>query len=201
MKDMARLENGKITFGSIEQALDAWWELFSVGLAKIEEACRIYAAALDAFPEARKAFMARFPRISPDMLANFELVGRGQWDARVIDGIYAPVHHILRRLPISQQRELLDHGVDVLTVDSGMLRVQITDLSPDQIHQVFRGRIVRTEAQQRAWIEDQRSKALRKTPKNAETSIGFCGETLIVRQPGKYNMRDLIAQWSATAAR
>jgi hypothetical protein len=183
----------------LEQGLQLFRDLFLKGMGDVVESFRVYARMLDAYPDtARDMFAEAFPGNSPEQWSIFEAIGRDNMDVRLLDGAYAPYRHHLRRLPIATQRLALDGGVEVLTVDKGMLRVKVAHLTPDQAKQVFHGRTIRDEAAQRAWIEAQRSRAYVRTPRDSDPpAIEFKRDTIIIRQPGRFEMPDLIAQWTA----
>lgn len=151
-----------------KSAVDRFGELFATGMAKLVEACRVYAEAVKADPSQREAFARKYPQFNSYAWANFERVGNNELDARLLTASFSASGY-LRALPVNRQKDALDNGVDVLTENGESLRVSVENLQPLQARQVFNGRAIRTLAEQRAWIEEQRqNEALRKAkPVNA----------------------------------
>ena len=130
--------------------------------AGLEAAGKMLVEMLALDPQAKKKIRDRFPEISNSMLNQLEAVGRGQMHPRL--ALTAnPGFQRLRGLPYSDQERLLSEPVELLVEHEGeidVLLVQVADLTPDQARQVFAQDCVRSQGAQRAWLEDQREKAL-----------------------------------------
>lgn len=167
---------------------------FSAALASVAEAgleaARIYVEAIDSGVVTRKDFRELSPNIANAFLNDVESLGRGLMDPRLLTASGGAANRV-RRLPTkSQQTEVLDKGVEVLTKDGSMLTVKCENLTTDQVRQVFAGDHVRDAAGQKAYIESQAvySRELKTVQSSAfETR----GATLIVHEPMRFSRQDL----------
>ena len=118
-----------------------------------EEASKIWVEYLDAGGDAVEC--AKELPLDAPALAVLEEVGRGEVDL----GVYLlPIHtqRHLRRLPASEQRQILKDGVEVLASDGSSLRVSVGDLTREQASVVFGGSSgIRSLPSQRAYIESK----------------------------------------------
>ena len=137
----------------LHDAAQAFAAAFSSAEESFTRAGRILADAVRAYgPEARAAFAAACPAITPGTWRRLEALGNGTLDPRLVAGVSA-AGAILRRLPVAVQREALDRGVPLLLAGGDSLLVAVDNLSPAQARQVFAGDHVRDLAAQRAWLE------------------------------------------------
>lgn len=98
--------------------------------------------------------------ITPNVLAQFERIGRGQVMPKLLVMDFPASRH-LQRMPLSEQKRLIDGAVELLVIrDNGTdaLMVNTKDLTKDQCKQVFSKDGVRSLGGQRAFIEDRRKK-------------------------------------------
>lgn len=98
--------------------------------------------------------------ITPNVLAQFERIGRGQVMPKLLVMDFPASRH-LQRMPLSEQQRLIDGTVQLLVIrDNGTdaLMVNTKDLTKDQCKQVFSKDGVRSLGGQRAFIEDRRKK-------------------------------------------
>lgn len=125
---------------------------------QIVEAADLYVQALDQYgvDEVTGALYETAPNVERPFWVRLELIGRGQLDRRLLYG-KSQVEGKLRKLPLSQQRQALDDGVEVLVGEGDHLIVQVHDLTSEQVRQVFDRDHVRSLAAQRAWLESQKS--------------------------------------------
>lgn len=134
----------------------------------IQQTASIYLEAITKDPAFRDWIAEEVPEVSGGIWRTLELVGRGQLDARIAAG-GCPYGNKLRRLPISEQRQVLDGTVPLLTTNGDTLQVRLEALMPKQADQVFAPGHVRSLAEQRAWIEDRaRDAAAVKSARNIQ---------------------------------
>ena len=109
---------------------------FSAALASVAEAgleaARIYVEAIDSGVVTRKDFRELSPNITNAFLNDIESLGRGLMDPRLLTASGGAANRV-RRLPTkSQQTEVLDKGVEVLTKDGSMLTVKCENRSEER---------------------------------------------------------------------
>ena len=92
-----------------------------------------------------------------NLLTRLELLGRGALDERLVKICGRIVTH-LQKLPVYEQKRLLDEGVPVVLADKPdeHLMVDVQSLWPAQLKQVFGLNGVRSLAEQRAWLEEKK---------------------------------------------
>lgn len=99
----------------------------------------------------------------------------------------------LRNLDLDTQERYTKEPVMLLIkTENGWdtLRVDLYDLTSDQANQVFASDHVRTESEQRAWIEDQNAKRVTQ-PVKANLPYRMVGSTLIVMSPCQFKRKEL----------
>lgn len=109
--------------------------------------------------------------ISARMIQGIEQIGRKAYDPRLLMATY-PAASLIKTLPYSDQKAVLNSGVKLLISKDGKLEnmnIRVENLQPEQCKQVFDKGVIRGEAGQRAYIEEQRKKAeLSKIPTKAK---------------------------------
>ncbi len=142
-----------ITYPSVQDAAAAFGEAFRSAEDAFVAAGRIYAEAIRQFGQgAREAFASAAPKISASTWRRLEAIGNGALDSRLLTAGSAGAA-ALRRLPVQAQGPALDHGVEVLIGSGDTLRIQIDNLTQQQVRQVFSGDHIRDIPAQRAWLE------------------------------------------------
>ena len=161
-------------------------------MASVIETAQELVRLIDSQPLFAEQLAAQYPKIGMAIIKNFERIGRKQmipglmWDA-------SPGASALRRMPYSLQEKYYDNVVPLLVnAESGwdVLRTPIGSLTKDQAAQVFNGETIRTEAQQRAWIEDRRSREAIKTVNKVEP-YRIVGKELLVTAHCVFTAKDL----------
>ena len=112
-------------------------------------------------PNASQDLCAIYPDLTPAVLAKFEAIGRGTLNPRLLLG-EGPGVRRLRGMPISVQNQFADNSVDLLVLTDGgsdTIKVAIKNLTRVQADQAFSRWGVRDLAAQRAWLEDQKTRA------------------------------------------
>ena len=173
----------------VTSQIKAFKELFSEGIKKINEACRLYVQAIDANPAAKDQFMKEFPQIPEQAWNRFESVGRGLLYPELVYTSGA-LYSRISRFPVSQQKAISDNGVEVLCAGGDSFITKIENLTPEQVQQVFTKDGIRTLAQQKAYIE---SKKLKETVKTTTFQRGYVvqGKKVIITEPLELTAKDL----------
>lgn len=99
------------------------------------------------------------PVVNPNVLAQFERIGRNQVLPRLLVASF-PAAKAMQKLPLSEQRRLLDQGTDVMVMRTGgadTIIIRPEDMTKDQAQQVFSKDGVRSLSAQRAFIEGKAS--------------------------------------------
>lgn len=131
--------------------------------------CRLLAVDADVVAK----ICAKAPSMSPGFLANLIRVGEKTLHPNLLLN-NCPAYQKLRAIPYTAQaRALASDHIDLVTdSESGsVLRVAITEMSPQQASQVFTRDGIRSRDDQRAWLKlKQVSKA---RPAGAEPALWF----------------------------
>ena len=128
------------------------------GVAAWEAAGKLLVKLIDRNPDVKTKIVREHPEISMGVLSRLEMVGRGLVKPEMLLSD-APAYRAARVLPVSDQDRLLKEPTVPLVVrEEGRTEVLMADfrnLQPVQVRQVFAKDHIRTEAEQRAWIESQ----------------------------------------------
>lgn len=134
------------------------------GIAAWEKAGKILVAMLKHNPNIKEQIVRDHPEISLGTLARLEAVGRGQLKPELLLSDAAP-YKAARSLPISDQQRLLETGRVPLLIETDrgpdVIHADFKTLTPKQVHQVFAEDHIRSEAEQRTFIESRRKKIAR----------------------------------------
>lgn len=147
---------------AISQFAAAYAKLLESFIEQSREVGQLLIALIEAHPKFKEELHAAHPEIPLAALNTLERVGRGAILPEVAYGTPSAGRAALAKLPVSDQERLLKEGVSVLLLRNGdlqTLRVEIDNLTPDQVRQVFDRDIIRSEGAQRAWLEDKLTKA------------------------------------------
>lgn len=176
----------------LPEAARAFAAAFSSAEESFTRAGRILADAVRTHgPEARAAFAAACPAITPGTWRRLEALGNGTLDPRLVAGVSA-AGAILRRLPVAAQREALDRGVPLLLTGGDSLTVAVDNLTPAQARQVFAGDHVRDLAAQRAWMEANPAQVPAvSVPAASAPAWGVKGGKVVVARPCTLTRLDL----------
>ena len=127
----------------------------TAGIEGIVKAAEVYVKTVDLMPESADKFReaaADFPSKTWKM---FEQIGRKQVHPKLLfgGGIEARTTAILKRLPYSQQ-DAVFHGArfELLTASGDKLNVSPLEATPEQVEQLCSGGVVRTVAEQKAYL-------------------------------------------------
>jgi hypothetical protein len=90
--------------------------------------------------------------VSAGFLRSLELAGRGSLDHRLV---YSSVPHgnLIRRLPLSQQKQALDDTIPLLLAGGDVLRISIANATKEQVAQLLAHDHIRSQEEQAAWMK------------------------------------------------
>lgn len=121
----------------------------------LARAASIYVAGIDG-PEGGSQFRdecrREFPGVTAAFFRDLELVGRGAIDQRILD-MGLSCGSKLKRVPLSQQRELIEKGVEVWTGNDSRI-IPLAECGPRVIDQCIAVDHVRSPSEQAAWHEE-----------------------------------------------
>jgi hypothetical protein len=153
-------------------------------------AATAFTAALDQFPDAKAKFREACPDLPNTFWKRLEEVGRKQLDSRLLYCSYAAERY-LRRLPYSEQKRVLDTGVEVYVHSNDHLLVQVDRLTPQQCKMVFGADGLRDLAGQKAYLESEIT--FNPGVKNHQPDYEVKRDTMIVNNaPFRLSRRDII---------
>jgi hypothetical protein len=165
--------------------------LIREGIQRLSEAGALAAQAIDVDPDWPDKVVEACPDFTHEFIRRIELVGRKKLHASLVIS-ETPGARRLRRLPYTLQEKHVTHPVPVVICHGDkweILQVDIRNLTPDQAAQVFAEDRVRSEAEQRAFIED---KLMRSTaPTVTAEPYRVRGGNLVIVQPCTLNRKEL----------
>ena len=173
-----------------EKEIRKFRELLQIGISALKEASQVYVKAIDKDPAAKQAFCEQLPEIPKAAWSSFEKVGRGQMHEKLLL-FGGRVHNLLRSLPLSEQADALENGIELLLHDGGVMRVMPEALTQSQVSQVFGDGGIRDLDAQRAWMESRRDYRLpyARAPRN---DYKVEGSLLVVNTPMSFRLADLL---------
>lgn len=149
-------------------------KLFAMAIEDIgkslKNAAMIYAGAIKKYPDAKKKFEEYFPRMA-GTFARFEAIAQGtiREDVFYLTG---EVGDKIRRLPLSSQNDIMERGVPLLTANGDHLMISADAITALQARQLIApDGTLRTLAQQKAWLESQKTRALRTPVRVSEQTV------------------------------
>jgi hypothetical protein len=145
--------------------------------------------AVDEDPNFIEALAAQ--GIHRELIRRLEKFGRNQIDERLVL-LSGPGIQQLMAAPLSEQREVLTSGVEVLEDDEKTVRkIPLSSLTPQQARQVFNRDHVRDIGEQRTWIRAQRAEGSVVAPA-AEYKV--FKDHVVTRNPGVWS-KQVILGW------
>ena len=169
---------------AIQRGIDAWAEAGKILVTLLDE---------DHMTLDEIANQSESDFITPEVLAQFERIGRGQVLPALLAAQY-PAAPYLERLPMSLQVQATQTGVELLVIHNGQtdtLSVAARHLTKKQCRQVFERNAIRSLAAQRAWLEDQAAS----TPQpivRATAAWTVKGHEVLVNRPCALTKADLL---------
>ena len=127
------------------------------------DAGRILVAMMAKNPNVKSKILQKHPELSPNILATFERIGRGDLHPMLMLS-ESPGYKAARELPMSDQEKIVsEKKVDLLIFNDGkadVLKADVRSLTAEQTRQVFARDHLRDASEQRLWIEDKRKPSL-----------------------------------------
>ena len=171
---------------AIQSGIDAWATAGKILVALLDE---------DNMTLDEIATQSGSDFVTPEVLAQFERIGRGQVLPSLLAAQY-PAAAFIERLPLSLQSRAMDDGVELMVISNGRadtLRVAARHLTKKQCRQVFERNGIRNLAAQRAWIEEQNMNTERTSIVRNTSAWSVRGHEVVVTSPCVMTKADLLA--------
>lgn len=172
-------------------------ELVRRGIEAWIEAGEIAARELDADPEWADKLCAENKWITPERVKRFADFGR----KKIHPLLYVagtPGASKLMKMPYSLQEKHVKEPVEVLTPGGEPLLVDVMNLKPNQVDQVFGFDRVRSLAEQRAWIESAQQ-AAPKPKAQAGLPYRIVNKKVICMEGCTFDHKDIVRLAAETA--
>lgn len=151
-------ELSKTTVALINEHIQRFDTRMETITESIKVAAQEYADALSVDPAARDMFAAAYPTYPSSVWSGFIRIAAGDMhESLLFDGTSGG--RALLKCPYDVQEHYIDNPVSMVTSDGEMLNVSVSKLTGNQVNQVFASGCVRDVAEQRAWIESQKTAA------------------------------------------
>jgi hypothetical protein len=154
-----------------ESVLKEFQDLHINIMQNLNKMAKIYVDAITSDPEIKTEFREKFKDIPVEFWVRLEKVGRGSIIPELFDNVTVAGIK-LQRCQVSDQKKFIDF-VPVVTSTGDVLRVSIDALRPNQIKQVFAKDHVRSESEQRAFVESNKTIAAEEESKNKVVSVPY----------------------------
>lgn len=151
----------------VEKIFDRADRMFGDIAKNVVELSKLYVESVSRDPTMRQKWEEKYPHISRSSWRRFEGIA-----AKKIDPLLAVVDYSysakIERLSLDDQHRLLTEPIPTVVVDergkTDILKVKFEAMTPSQKSQVVAFDHVRTESEQKAWIESQKTTAWVKRP-------------------------------------
>lgn len=117
-------------------------------------------------------------KLTKDAIRRLEQIGAGAWDHR----LFLSTRRGLERMSITEQKQALDNGTEVLLADGDVMLVKYDNMTQEQARQVFAATHIRDIAEQRAWMESERNSRHMAIPLEASPVYQIRGKKLYVNR-------------------
>lgn len=131
--------------------------------------------------------------VNRELIRRLERLGRGQIHPRLVFAT-APGALRLLTVPLSEQTQALELGIEVMDDDEeGVRKLPISDMSPKQARLAIGGGRIRSLAEQRTAIREEKKKVV-----HVERDVDYRvhRDHVATSKPGKWS-KALIIQWLA----
>jgi len=146
------MKNKMTTRKSIDEFKKTW----ILGMESLLNSSKIYVKSIDADKNAKELFREAFPKLSNTAWSRIESVGRGQMHYTLLCDT-SPSAEKVRKLPYSDQQNVIEYGVEVLATDGTVLKVKAENLTADMSKQAIAMDHVRDISEQKAYIESRKT--------------------------------------------
>jgi len=171
----------------IDQFKEAWHR----GVQGFIDAGKIYAEAVRRDRQSAESELAKIGFVLTDRI-RLEKLGNGQLDVRLFEMRNRAAQR-LSGFPVQEQTRAIECGVPVLLVDRPQehIMVPVLQLTPAQVQQVFAADHIRSEGEQRQYIEAEKLKAIQTQPVKVEPYV-ISGNRLRVKANTSFTRQDLL---------
>ena len=128
----------------------------------VQQAAKHYYDALKVDASARDMFAEAFPTVSSATWSGFVRIASGEMDARLLFDA-TPAARALVKCDSTTQTHYIETPIPVSCGNGDTILVQLDKMTGEQARQVFNHGAVRDVAEQRAWIETQKTRKQIKT--------------------------------------
>jgi len=154
----------------VNSAVDRFYALVGEGIESIKKAAKIYVDCIDKFPESRGLFAERRREYGTMTWSMIESIGRGSMNPRFLVDRSAGYAR-LRCCQRSEQDYYVENPAEVVVAGGDVMKIMVSEMTRDQLRQVFAHDHVRSLPEQRAWLEQERA-AERAIAERAEMKVG-----------------------------
>ena len=159
-------DSGDFNAAKLQHLIDLAKKGFERQINGIVDVARAYKKAILAGPQWRKKFVSAFPFITPYIWTRYELVSEGKLIPRLAVYPYTG-GHVLEKLPLREQERALSGPIEVVVKDSkgqtDILKTEFQNLTPEQRKQVVTFDHIRDVAEQKAFLESEKTNVWAKT--------------------------------------
>lgn len=142
----------------VDQAIKQFAAAMADSANAIAKAGTIYHTAITEHPSARQAFAQAMPGIPSALWANLSRVGSGALNPKLLTDCTPGARALCYCDPLTQDLYLTG-PVTVAVGNGDTMKISIDKMTSEQARQVFHNGAVRDVAEQRAWIETQKTRA------------------------------------------
>jgi hypothetical protein len=103
-----------------------------------------------------------------------------------------PAASLIPQLSYSQQEKVVEDGVDLLLENGDTLKVKAENMTYHQAKQVLGGGSIRSLPAQKAWLEDEKRKAVTSIKKQATATYQVKGGRVFIATPCQLTQKDLL---------
>ena len=173
----------------MQPKIQQFMQLLFDGIDAWTKAGDLLVQMIDEDPKVIEKICEQNPGISKGILYRFEAIGRRELFPKLLASSSYGVK-CLMRMPYSLQKKHYDEPVPVLTNNNDLLLVDLHNLTPEQCKQVFANNHIRDQAEQRAYLESEKTK--RNPVRSAEELPYYIQKNkVIIRKDTILGKRDL----------
>jgi hypothetical protein len=149
----------KTQAAKIREHLGKFGESVKDSTEAIKKAAKHYYEALKINPSARDTFADAYPTVSSRTWSGFIRIASGEMDSRLLFDATSGAR-ALSACDSETQAHYIENPVPVSCGNGDTMLVQLDKMTSEQARQVFNRGTVRDLAEQRAWIETQKTRNL-----------------------------------------
>lgn len=161
------------------------------------KAGEIIASALDREPDSMDR-ICEVTGLSSDIVRRFEQIGRKEVYPKLLANTSVG-YRKLAACTYREQKLYSENPIELIVLkpdgDTDMLSTGVQNLTPEQCKQVFAKGHIRTQSEQRAWLESERKKSFERDLKIKTTNhplhFKVAKNTLVVYEPWQFTRQEL----------